>query len=62
MKANTDIRNRMDSLRIRQWEVAEQIGISAGRLSVWLRTPLNDERKARVNKAVDEVTKQTTVK
>lgn len=59
MKYNEDVRDRINNLRLRYWEVAQQVGISDGRLSVWLRTPLNEERKARVLKAIDELTKQS---
>lgn len=55
MQANQEVRNLIFSSRLRNWEVAEKIGITDGRLSVWLRTPLSDERKARVEKAIDEL-------
>ncbi|MCG5036695.1 hypothetical protein MAA39_09800 [Lactiplantibacillus plantarum] len=42
---NKDIREKIKHYRLLHWEVANQIGISDGRLSVWLRTPLTDERK-----------------
>ena len=58
MKANQEIRNRIFMNRLRNWEVAEKVGISDSRLSVWLRTPLNEERKARIEKAIDELIKQ----
>jgi hypothetical protein len=55
---NLDLRNKMDRLRLRHWEVAEKIGISDSRLSVWLRTPLNENRKKRVTNAINELTKE----
>lgn len=55
---NLDIRNKIKSNRLRNWEVAEKIGISDSRLSVWLRTPLNDDRKQRVLNAIKELTKE----
>ena len=58
MKANQEIREKIFFNRLRNWEVSEQIGISDSRFSVWLRTPLNDERKARVEKAIDELLKE----
>lgn len=58
MKANQDIRNLILSERLRNWEVAEAAGISDSRFSVWLRTPLNEERKQRILKAIDELTKK----
>lgn len=57
-KANQEIREKIFFNRLRNWEVSEQIGISDSRLLVWLRTPLNDERKARVEKAIDELLKE----
>lgn len=58
MKANQDIRNLILSERLRNWEVAEVVGISDSRFSVWLRTPLNEERKQKILKAIDELTKK----
>lgn len=58
MKANQEIRDKIFFNRLRNWEVSEKVGISDSRFSVWLRTPLNDERKARVEKAIDELLKE----
>lgn len=58
MKANQEIRDQIFLNRLRNWEVADRVGISDSRLSVWLRTELNDERKARVQKAIDELVKE----
>lgn len=55
MKANTEIRNKIESNRIFYWEVAEKVGIAQSNLSVWLRTPMSAERKKRVEKAIDEL-------
>lgn len=55
--ANTDIRTAITGARLRQWEVAQAVGISDSRLSVWLRTPLSDERRQRVLDAIDRLTK-----
>lgn len=52
---NNDIRKLIKSSKLRQWKVAEKVGISDGRLSVWLRTPLNDDRKKRVENAIQEL-------
>lgn len=52
---NKEIRNNIYEARLKYWEVAEKVGISDGRLSVWLRTPLSDERRKRVEKAIDEL-------
>lgn len=55
MKANQEIRDRIFLNRLRNWEVAEKVGISDSRFCIWLRTPLNDDRKARIEKAIDEL-------
>lgn len=52
---NEDIRGQILFNRLRHWEVAEKVGISDGRLSVWLRTPLSDDRKKRVENAIQEL-------
>lgn len=58
MKANQEIRDLIFANRLRNWEVAQEVGITDGRFSVWLRTPLNDERKERVLKAIEKLTKK----
>jgi hypothetical protein len=55
MKANQELRDLILMHRIRNWEVAEKLRISDSRFSVWLRTPLNDERKSKVEKAVQSL-------
>ncbi|EPI25479.1 hypothetical protein D352_00354 [Enterococcus faecium LA4B-2] len=55
MKANAKIRERIESNRILYWEVADKVGIAQSNLSVWLRTEMRDDRKARVEKAIDEL-------
>lgn len=58
MKCNQKIREKIFSNGFRNWEVAEKVGISDSRLSVWLRTPLRDDRKYRVEKAINELIKE----
>ena len=55
MKANQEIRNKIFMNGLRNWQVAEVVGISDSRLSVWLRTPMDEIRKARVEKAISEL-------
>lgn len=55
MKANQEIRDLIYRSRLKNWEVADAVGISDSRFSVWLRTPLNDERKKRVSNAISEL-------
>lgn len=54
-QANQKIRVLIESNRLRYWEVANAIGISNSRLSVWLRTEMLEDRKKRVENAVDEL-------
>ncbi|EOI46692.1 hypothetical protein UIW_01059 [Enterococcus faecium EnGen0315] len=58
MKANQEIRDLIYRSRLKNWEVADAVGISDSRFSVWLRTPLNDERKRRINNAISELLKK----
>lgn len=55
MKANLEIRNKIESNRILYWEVADKIGIAQSNFSVWLRTEMREDRKRRVEKAIDEL-------
>ncbi len=55
MKANQEIRDRIYKHRLRNWEVAEKLNLSDSRFCVWLRTELTSDRKARVEKAIDEL-------
>ncbi|MBO0481804.1 hypothetical protein [Candidatus Enterococcus courvalinii] len=55
MKSNLEIREKIESNRILYWEVAEKVGISQGNLSVWLRTEMREDRKKRVEKAINEL-------
>lgn len=58
IKANAGIRRKIFDSRLKNWEVAREVGISDSRFSVWLRTPLNDERKARVEQAINNLLKK----
>lgn len=60
MKSNIEIRKKIKAYHVKQWEIAQQIGISDGRFSVWLRTPLNKERRDRVLRAIESLSKQTS--
>lgn len=54
-KANQDIRKEIQQQGLNYWQVAEQIGITASTFTVWLRTPLTDERRQRTEKALKEL-------
>jgi len=55
---NLDVRKTIRDNRLRNWEVAEKIGINDATFSRWLRIPLNDDRKQRVICAIKELTKE----
>jgi len=54
-KANKGIRRQIEGAGLAYWQVAEQIGITAGTFTVWMRTPLKGERKERTEKAINEL-------
>ena len=55
MKANQELRNQIFINRLHHWEVAEQAGVTDATLCRWLRTPLRDDRKQRVENAIAEL-------
>ena len=52
-QANEEIRKRIDDAGLKQWQVAEEVGINHVTMSVWLRTPLTDEQADRVEQAIN---------
>lgn len=50
---NHEIREQIDRKRIRYYEIAAKLGITASTFSVWLRTELTPERRAKVQEAID---------
>ena len=60
LKANMEIRLLLTNNRLKNWEVANKMGIADTTLSRWLRTPLSDERKERVLTAIDELKKEVS--
>lgn len=57
-QSNIEIRKMIKEYKLYYWEVADKVGISDTRFTVWLRKPLNDERKKRVLDAINELTKE----
>ena len=51
---NADLRTEMRIANVRQWEVAEAVGVSEMTMVKWLRRELDDEKKARVRKGIAE--------
>lgn len=60
--ANNEIRKSIEESNLKYWQVANEVGISDGRLSVWLRTPLKSNRKKRVEQAIKELSESITEK
>ena len=55
IKANQDIRDRMKRGGIKQWEVAERIGIDEFRFSRILRTELDADDREMIEGAIREL-------
>lgn len=51
-RANLKIRETIFRQGLCHYQVAEQAGISPATLSVWLRTPLSEERERRIVEAI----------
>lgn len=60
-QANEGIRKRIDDAGLKQWQVAEEVGINHVTMSVWLRTPLTDEQADRVEQALDALEAKLSV-
>jgi Helix-turn-helix. len=52
---NFKIRQQLLLNGIKNYQLADAVGINQSTLSVWLRTELSDERKERVEKALDKL-------
>lgn len=53
--ANEEIRNIMNKKRIRQYEVAEILGVTEFAFSRWLRKELPDDKKKLVINAINDI-------
>lgn len=52
MKCNDDVREKMRVAGVKQWMVADAIGISEPTLCRWMRKPLDHEKKEKVMGAI----------
>ena len=57
-KSNETIKREIRYAGVRQWEVAEKIGIGEDRFSKMLRRELTKEQAARVYAAIEEIKKE----
>jgi len=55
---NKDLRDEMRIANVRQWEVAEAIGISEMTMVKWLRRELDDGKKALIREDISKVARQ----
>ena len=55
---NKDLREEMRIANVRQWEVAEAIGISEMTMVKWLRKELDDSKKALIREGISKVARQ----
>lgn len=53
---NTEIKKQMRLHDIKQWQLAEAIGVCERTLCVWLRHDLTGDRLQRVQAALDKLT------
>lgn len=58
MKNNTDIRALLRQKRVKQWQVAMELGISEITLSHWLRFPLSVEKRDMILNAAQRITEK----
>ena len=56
--SNQELRDEMKAGQVKQWEVAEYMGISEFTLSRWLRKELTAEGKAQVKQAINQIVEQ----
>ena len=55
---NKELRDEMRIANVRQWEVAEAIGISEMTMVKWLRRELDVSKKALVREGITKATQQ----
>ena len=55
---NKDLRDEMRVANVRQWEVADAIGISEMTMVKWLRKELGAEKKALVREGIAKAAQQ----
>ena len=58
MKANQNIRKMIETRRLKHCEIANKIGVSESTFCRWMRTELPPEKKAKIEKAIQEIAKE----
>ncbi len=54
---NVELRNLIIKKRIKFYEIAREVGIAPTTFTVWMRDELSDEKKVKVIKAIENLTK-----
>ncbi len=54
---NIELRNLIIEKRIKFYEIAREVGIAPTTFTVWMRDELSDEKKVKVIKAIESLTK-----
>lgn len=52
---NKEIREAIRKARVKQWEVAQALGIAEETLIRWLRRELTEERKTAIMSAIEKI-------
>ncbi len=52
---NTDIKNLIKEKELKQWQVAQAIGVSERTLIVWLRSELSEDKRQRIMSAIQRL-------
>lgn len=52
---NIEIRNRAKRCGVFFWEIAKEIGVYPSTFTVWMRTEMSDERRQKVEAAIDAI-------
>lgn len=55
---NEEIRIALFQHNIKQWEVAEQLGVSEITICRWLRSELPDDKKTRIMSAINKLAEE----
>ena len=55
---NIELRNLIIKKRIKFYEIAREVGIAPTTFTVWMRDELSDEKKVKVIKAIENLTKR----
>lgn len=52
---NQEIRDAIKRSRVKQWEIAQALGVAENTLIRWMRVELSEERKAAILAAIEKV-------